>query len=110
MHRTLTLLLLAGCVGDAGPMPDAGGSAGGGAAGGSSAGGSTAGGASGGGPGGGTSGGTSGGVAGGAAGGTVIVGSMGGPVLFFTDLVTGPNTGNGDTSRGTGGAVVTVWG
>ncbi len=36
--------------------------------------------------------------------------SNGGPLLLFTDLVNGPNTGNSDTSKGAGGAIVTVWG
>lgn len=39
-----------------------------------------------------------------------VVGSAGGPQLLFTDLSSGPRTGNSDTSVGTGGAIVTVWG
>src|SRR5262245_26605287 len=40
--------------------------------------------------------------------------SLSAPVLYFTDLASGPRSGNGDTSRGQSakrdGAVVTVWG
>src|SRR5215831_15160007 len=40
--------------------------------------------------------------------------SLSAPVLYFTDLASGPRSGNGDTSRGQSanrdGALVTVWG
>ena len=42
------------------------------------------------------------------------VSSLSAPVLYFTDLASGPRSGNGDTSRGQSanrdGALVTVWG
>ena len=43
-----------------------------------------------------------------------VVSAAAAPVLTFTDLVIGPNTGNSDTSHGqvagADGAIVTVWG
>jgi hypothetical protein len=44
------------------------------------------------------------------AGPIVFPGADGGPILLFSDLLSGPNDGNGDTSAGEGGAIVTVWG
>lgn len=82
-----------------------GSTAGGAAAGGSTGGGATSGGSSS------TAGGAS---AGGSAGGTIVL-VPGAPALMFTDLVSGPATGNSDDSQqgqtaGTDGAIVTVWG
>jgi hypothetical protein len=56
-----------------------------------------------------------GGTSGGPDAGDISVGvTPGGPVLFFSDLVTAPRSGNSDTSRGQtaneDGAFVTVWG
>ena len=39
-----------------------------------------------------------------------LVGSNGGPQLLFTDLASGPSSGNSDSTVGSGGAIVTVWG
>lgn len=54
--------------------------------------------------------GTPGSDGGGQADATVIVSGTLGPQLLFTDLVSGPRSGNSDPTLGPGGAIVTVWG
>lgn len=108
MHRLLLVVLLGvgltGCGSDSnggGGSGSGGSGTGGSGTGGSGTGGSGTGGSGTGGSG--TGGSGTGGVGG-------VVGSIGGPQLLFTDLASGPASGNSDTSKGNGGAIVTVWG
>jgi uncharacterized protein (TIGR03437 family) len=106
MNRFVLVLGLSICVTGCGSDD---GSGNGGGTGGSAAGSGSGGSGNGtsGGSGGTGTGGTGGSGTGGIGG---VIGTNGGPQLLFTDLVSGPSSGNSDTSKGNGGAIVTVWG